>query len=95
MTTDRRGLHLSYMPKTVSGALIFFRCESILLNTHWVLVVMDQFTRRIIGFGMHAGDVDGVALCRMFNTAISTKGVQSISAPTTIRYSSITNGSES
>jgi len=50
-----------------------FRCESILLNTHWV--VMDQFTRRIICFGVHAGDVDGVALCRMFNTAISTKGV--------------------
>ena len=39
-----------------------FRCESILLNTHWVLVVMDQFTRRIIGFGVPAGDVDGVAL---------------------------------
>jgi putative transposase len=39
-----------------------------------VLVVMDQFTRRIIGFGVHAGDVDGLALCRMFNTAISTKG---------------------
>jgi len=53
----------------------FFRCESILLNTHWVLVVMDQYTRRIIGFGVHAGDVDGVALCRMFNTAISTRGV--------------------
>ena len=52
-----------------------FRCESILLNTHWVLVVMDQFTRRIIGFGIHAGDVDGVALCQMFNIAISTKGV--------------------
>ena len=51
----------------------FFRCESILLNTHWVLVVMDQFTRRIIGFGVHAGDVDGVALCRMFNTVISTR----------------------
>ena len=52
-----------------------FRCESILLRSHWVLVVMDQFTRRIIGFGVHTGDVDGVALCRMFNTAISTKGV--------------------
>ena len=52
-----------------------FRCESIQLNTHWVLVVMDQFTRRIIGFCVHAGDVDGVALCRMFNTAISSKGV--------------------
>ena len=49
-----------------------FRCESILLKTHWVLVVMDQFTRRIIGFGLHAGDVDGIALCRMFNSAIST-----------------------
>ena len=23
---------------------------------------MDQFTRRIIGFGVHAGDVDGVVL---------------------------------
>ena len=43
--------------------------------THWVLVVMDQFTRRIIVFGVHAGDVDSVALCRMFNTAISTSGV--------------------
>ncbi len=51
-----------------------FRCESILLRTHWVLVVMDQFTRRIIGFGVQAGDVDGVALCRMFNRAISGKG---------------------
>lgn len=49
-----------------------FRCESILLNSHWVLVIMDQFTRRIIGFGVHAGDVDGVALCCMFNKAIST-----------------------
>ena len=35
---------------------------------------MDQFTRRIIGIGVHAGDVDGVALCRMFNRAISTMG---------------------
>jgi transposase InsO family protein len=51
-----------------------FRCESILLKTHWVLVVMDQFSRRIVGFGVHAGDVDGVALCRMFNSAISTMG---------------------
>jgi len=35
---------------------------------------MDQFTRRIIGFGIHAGDVDGITLCRMFNTAISSRG---------------------
>lgn len=52
-----------------------FRCESILLETYWVLVIMDQFTRRIIGFGVHAGDVDGIALCCMFNSVISNKGI--------------------
>ena len=30
---------------------------------------MDQWTRRIVGFGMHRGVVDGVALCQMFNRA--------------------------
>jgi putative transposase len=47
-----------------------FRCESLTLRTYWVLVVMDQYTRRIVGFGIHAGIVDGLALCRMFNRAI-------------------------
>ena len=47
-----------------------FRCESATVRTHWVLVVMDQYPRRIIGFGVHAGTVDGIALCRMFNRAI-------------------------
>ena len=37
---------------------------------------MDHYTRRIIGFGVHAGDVDGVALCRMFNTTIATQGAR-------------------
>ena len=31
---------------------------------------MDQFTRRIIGFGVHSGSVDGGTLCRMFRRAI-------------------------
>ena len=31
---------------------------------------MDQCTRRVIGFGVHSGIVDGVALCRMFHRAI-------------------------
>ena len=35
---------------------------------------MDQYTRRIVGFGIHAGIVDGVALCRMFNRAIRGQG---------------------
>ena len=47
-----------------------FRCESATLTTHWILVVMDQFTRRIIGFGVHRGIVDGTTLCRMFSRAI-------------------------
>jgi putative transposase len=50
-------------------SLDLFRCESAVLRTHWVLVVMDQFTRRIVGFGVHRGVVDGVALCLMFNRA--------------------------
>jgi len=33
------------------------------------MVVMDQCTRRIIGFSVHAGAADGPALCRMFNQA--------------------------
>jgi putative transposase len=51
-------------------SLELFRCESAILRTYWVLVVMDQFTRRIVGFAVHRGVVDGVALCRMFNRAI-------------------------
>ena len=50
-------------------SLDLFRCESAVLNTYWVLVVMDHWTRRIVGFGVHRGVVDGVALCRMFNHA--------------------------
>jgi putative transposase len=46
-----------------------FRCESAILRTHWVLVVMDQCTRRIVGFGVHRGEVDGVGLCHIFNRA--------------------------
>jgi len=52
-----------------------FRCESATLSTYWVLVVMDQFTRRIVGFGVHRGIVDGTALCRMFQRAICGRGL--------------------
>ncbi len=36
---------------------------------------MDKFTRRIIVFGVHAGDVDGIALCCMFSRVISNLSV--------------------
>ena len=50
-----------------------FRCESILLRSHWVLLVMDVFTRRIVGFGIEKANIDGVSVCRMFNQAISSE----------------------
>src|SRR5207248_11073908 len=54
-------------------SLDLFRCESAALRTYWVLVVMDQYTRRSVGFGIHPGIVDGLALCRMFNQVIRTQ----------------------
>ena len=48
-----------------------FRCESILLSSHWVLVVLDVFTRRIVGFGVEHACIDGVSVCRMFNHAVA------------------------
>ena len=50
------------------------RCESIVLQSDWVLVVMDQFTRRLVGFGVHRGPVDAPSLCRMCNAAIHGRG---------------------
>ena len=48
----------------------FFRCESILLKSYWIMIVMDVFTRRIIGFGVAPLSLDGPVVCRMFNRAI-------------------------
>jgi putative transposase len=38
-------------------------------DKHWVMVVMDVFTRRIVGFGVESGSVDGLSACRMFQNA--------------------------
>jgi transposase InsO family protein len=47
-----------------------FRCESLILKSHWVMVVLDQFSRRIIGFAVHAEVLDGPTVCRMFNSIV-------------------------
>jgi transposase InsO family protein len=49
----------------------FFRCESLGLRSHWVMVVMDRFTRNIVGFAVHAGVLDGPTICRMFGRVIA------------------------
>jgi transposase InsO family protein len=86
----RRVLAVHYKPEPTDGgpswltslghakdslwSVDLFRAESITLKTHWIMVVMDQYTRRIIGFAVQAGYVDGPALCRMFNDATSREG---------------------
>jgi len=60
---------LSFIGNTKNSlwSVDLFRCESILLKSHWVMIVMDQFTRKIIDFSVHIGDPDGIAVCCMFN----------------------------
>ncbi len=52
-----------------------FRCESINLKSYWVMLAMDIYTRRIIGFSVHAGDCDGITYCRMLNKIVSGKAL--------------------
>ncbi len=35
------------------------------------MVVMDQYSRRIIGLAVHAGVLDGAIVCRMFNCIVA------------------------
>src|SRR6267142_6662990 len=67
---------LSFIGHTTDSlwSVDLFRCESIVLQSYWVLVVMDQFTRRLVGVGVQHGPVNGAGLCRMFNAAIHGRG---------------------
>ncbi len=67
---------LSFIGHTTDSlwSVDLFRCESIVLRSYWVLVVMDQFTRRLIGVGVHRGAITGADVCRMFNAAIHARG---------------------
>ena len=67
---------LSFIGHTTDSlwSVDLFRCESIVLRSYWVLVVMDQFTRRLVGIGVHCGAVTGADVCRMFNAAIHGQG---------------------
>ena len=67
---------LSFVGHTTDSlwSVDLWRCASIVLQSDWVLVVMDQFTRRLVGFGVHRGPVDAPSLCRMCNAAIHGRG---------------------
>jgi transposase InsO family protein len=66
---------LSFIGHTTDSlwSVDLFRCESIVLQSYWVLVVMDQFTRRLVSIGVNRGAVTGADLCRMFNAAIHAR----------------------
>jgi hypothetical protein len=64
-------------------------CISRVLRSKWCdgpaesgEAALDQCTRRIAGFGVHRGVVDGVTLCQMFNRAIGRQA-----APTSMNSS--------
>ena len=56
-------------------SLDLFRCESILLHSCWVMVIIDVFSRRFVGFAVQRGEADGPAVCRMFNYARDKQGL--------------------
>ena len=47
-----------------------FRCESIQLPRYGVLVVIEVFSRRLVGFGVERVPIDGLSVCRMLNRVI-------------------------
>jgi putative transposase len=73
---------LSFIGHTTDSlwSVDLFRCESVVLRSYWVLVVMDQFTRRLVGIGVQCGTVTGADVCRMFNAAIHGQGVAKCSS---------------
>ena len=69
------------LPASINVAMMIASLEDgMIFQCPEILVVMDQFTRRIIGFGVQAIAVDGPGLCRIFNQAISGHGL-----PTRVR----------
>ena len=62
-------------PRHLRRAAVIVR-PSTLLKFHNLLKQQKYrlLTRRIVGFGIHAGDIDGITLCRIFNIALSSRG---------------------
>jgi len=66
-------------------SLDLFRCESAILRTYWVLVVMDQFTRRIVGFAVQRGVSMELPCVGCLIEQYTPKYCRNISVPTMIR----------
>ena len=75
--SDRGSSWLTFLghSKDSLWSLDFFRCESLILKSYWVMVVMDQYTRRIVGIAVNGGPLDGPTICRMFGRILSQAGI--------------------
>jgi putative transposase len=49
-----------------------FRCESILLKSFWVMVVMDIYARRIVGFGIEPAHTDHIVVAERLADILRT-----------------------
>jgi len=63
---------LSYVGNDIGKlwSVDFFRVESMFLQSFWVMLVMDQYTRKIVGFSINKGPMNGSNICYMFNQVI-------------------------
>ena len=83
---DHHGWAFLDTPRIAFGVLIYFDANPFSWKatgclSSWIT------SRRIVGFGVHAGDVDGIALCCMFNSAIRNKGLpKRLSSDPLFRY---------
>jgi putative transposase len=60
-------------------SLNFFQVESICLKTHWVLVIMDQGSRKIIGFAVSPEPINSLRLAQLFTSCIGDLSPKRIS----------------
>ena len=63
-----------------------FRCESIVLQSYWVLVVMDQFTRRLVGSACTAAPSRAPTFAACSTPPFMVGAHRDISVPITIPF---------
>jgi hypothetical protein len=73
-------------------SLDLFRCESIALRTYSVLVVMDQYTRRIIGLGSRLASLMAWRSAGCSSKPFGVRTFRNISLQITTRYIAFING---
>jgi len=60
-------------------SLDLFQVESMRLKTHWALVVMDQWSRKIVGFAVSPTPVTGIGLAAMFSSSMGSSNPKRLS----------------